>query len=111
MKKFALLGLALLLTACVSLEDVSTDFTTKWVGRSYDEFVMEYGVPKSSQKLQNGMTMYLVEQFATIGHQYGISGITCALNVLVDANNQIKSVRASGDPRACDVDRSKRVIM
>ena len=110
MKKVMLLGALCLLAGCVSLESVSTDLTSKWAGRSYDEFVMDYGVPKASQRLQNGMMMYLVEQYSTIGSTNGITSITCALNVLVDTNNQVRSVRVNGDPRACQVDRNRGVI-
>jgi len=97
MKKFALLGLALLATGCASLEKTSTDLTTKWIGKSYDEFVMELGVAKANQKLQNGTTMYLWEESVKI---YDSSPV-CKLNILVNSNNLIQKIQAAGSLEAC----------
>ena len=94
MKKYLVLSVALLLVACASLEKTSADLNAKWAGRSYDEFIMDHGVSKASQKLQNGMTMYKWEQ-------EGSDGAHCALDILADANNNIASIKASGDPDLC----------
>ena len=97
MKKAILLGIACALTACASLEKISSELSSKWVGKSYDEFTMEYGVAKSSQKLQNGMTAYMWEQEGP----KGASGAHCILNILTDSSNNIASIKASGDPDLC----------
>ena len=97
MKKYIVLGIALLLAACSSLDKVSSRLEAQWVGKSYDEFVMEYGVTKASQKLQNGMTMHMWEKEGPDG----ANGAHCTLNILVDANNNITSIKANGDPKLC----------
>ena len=103
MKKIILLSVACLLVGCRSLEATSTKLDEKWVGHSYDEFVMEHGIAKASQQLQNGTTMYLWEESALI-HTLGgkpAGSATCKLNILVRPNNVIQKVKASGSPEAC----------
>ena len=97
MKKYFLLGVVLLLSACASLEIVSKSLNSKWVGRDYDEFVMVNGIAKTNQKLQDGTTMYLWEES------------NCKLNILVDSDNVIQNVQARGVPRACNK-VSKRIL-
>ena len=109
MKKVILLGIACLLAGCATLNSVTTNMTTKWAGRSYDEFVMEYGVAKANQKLQNGMTMYMWEREGVREHYMGgsqttIATVHCTLNILVDQNNIIKTIKASGNPDICPAD-------
>ena len=89
-----MLSAALLLVACASLEKTSAALNAKWVGRSYDEFIMENGVAKANQKLQNGMTMYKWEQERSDGDR-------CALDILTDAKNNIASIKASGNYDLC----------
>ena len=93
MKKFFMLSAALLLVACASLEKTSTALNAKWAGRSYDEFIMENGVAKASQKLQNEMTMYKWEQES--------DGDRCTLDILTDAKNNVASIKVSGNPDLC----------
>ena len=102
MKKVILLGVACLLAACASLEKVSTALNTKWAGKSYDEFVMERGVARNSQKLSNGMTMYLFEEEGVVGGYNTLTTVHCTLNILVDTNNYIKSIKANGDAGICN---------
>ena len=110
MKKIMLLGVACLLAGCATLDGVTTDMTTKWAGKSYDEFVMEYGIAQNSHKLSNGMTMYMWQKegvrtaYGTAniqGAQKSITTVHCTLNILVDKNNNIKSIKASGYPDIC----------
>lgn len=110
MKKIMLLGVACLLAGCVSLEKVSEEMNTKWAGRSYDEFVMENGAAKTSHTLSNGTTMYSWEKEGVDSYYnggYGASSkrdyitVHCTLNILVDKNNNIKSIKASGHPGVC----------
>ena len=95
MKKYALLGLALFVSACASLETMSTDLSTKWAGRSYDEFVMEHGAANTNHKLQNGTVMYRWEKAQKRG--------PCTLNILVGSDNRIQKITAAGDALVCSV--------
>ncbi len=90
MKKVILLGVACLLAGCVMrMNEFSEKMNEKWSGRSYDEFVMEKGAPKSTQKLQNGMTMYTWETSR------------CRLSVLVDKSNNIESFKVLEGSNFC----------
>ena len=92
-----------MLVGCRSLESTSTRLDEKWVGKSYDEFVMEHGIAKTSQQLQSGQTMYMWEGSALvkkIGSKSSTSAV-CTLNILVNKNNTIQRIKASGSPEAC----------
>ena len=103
MKKFMLLGVACLLAGCASLEKTSSRLDEKWLGKSYDEFVMEHGIAKTSQTLQNGSTMYMWEESKMVhklGARQSVSAV-CTLNILVNKNNTIQRIKASGSQEAC----------
>lgn len=103
MKKVILLGVACLLAGCRSLETTSTMLDEKWAGKSYDEFVMEHGIAKTSQTLQNGSTMYMWEESKLVkklGAKSEASAV-CTLNILVNKHNTIQRIKASGSPEAC----------
>lgn len=106
MKKVILLGIFCLLIGCRSLQKVSNKLNAEWVGKSYDEFVIEKGIAKNSYKLSDGQTMYLWEEegvTGVIGKFGNRTTVHCTLNVLVDKNNIIKSVKVSGNPKVCHV--------
>ena len=47
-----MLSAALLLVACASLEKTSAALNAKWVGRSYDEFIMAMTAARSQLLIQ-----------------------------------------------------------
>ena len=55
----AILSAAMLCTACVSTQSVVDRFGQKWVGRNFDEFVIQYGAPYRKFELNSGGTAYV----------------------------------------------------
>lgn len=50
---------AMVCAACVSTQSVADRFSTQWIGRNFDEFVLRYGTPYKEFKLNNGATVYV----------------------------------------------------
>lgn len=55
----AFLIATLLCTACVSTQSVVDRFGQKWVGRNFDEFVVQYGAPYRKFDLNSGGIAYV----------------------------------------------------
>jgi hypothetical protein len=54
MRTLILAALACVTIACTSSEDAVRSLNSKWVGRSVDEFVAQYGFPSGQYMLQDG---------------------------------------------------------
>ena len=109
-----------LLAGCVSTQSVIDGFSPLWVNRSFDEFVMEYGAPYSSFQLQSGSTLYkwssgvssinmpITTNGTVYNNGYGASNFTaytsagaidmvCEMDLLVDEQNNIQSIKITRD--------------
>jgi len=118
MKK--LFTLCLLLAGCVTTQNVRDGFFPLWTNRDFDEFIMEYGAPSSSFNLQNGSTVYkwssgvvVLNKPVTTTRTVQDSGngtksytsqtsggdkeLECTMEILVDRNNKIKSMKITKD--------------
>ncbi len=120
MKKIIGFLCAALLTACVSTQSVIDGFYPLWVNRDFDEFVLTYGVPYSSFKLQSGSTLYkwssgvdtvsmpVTTNGTVYNTGYGTANYTsyssggsinmvCEMDILVDESNKIQSIKITRD--------------
>lgn len=120
MKKIFYLFCSLIFSGCVSTQSVIDGFYPLWVDRNFDEFVLTYGAPYSSFKLQSGSTLYkwssgvdtvsmpVTTNGTVYNTGYGTANYTsyssggsinmvCEMDILVDESNKIQSIKITKD--------------
>lgn len=119
MKKFIYLLCIGITAGCTTTRSVSDKFYPLWQNRNFDEFIVEYGIPSSDYKLQNGSTLYKWASRTTVQKPIttnttvrdtaqgtkdytsytsgGTKEMICELNILVDEQNTIKSIKIIED--------------
>lgn len=98
---------------CISTLSVERKFEPLWLGRNFDEFVMQYGIPSRKFDLSNGDVAYTWNP-GTKSVSMPISGttnssgytqiggggsidMTCELQILTDKSGVIKQVKIMKD--------------
>jgi len=93
MKKiFAILSI-LVICGCVSTREIQSGINGQWMGRDFDEFVLERGIPKKKFKLNSGDITYNWKspKIPSTSDKKTVY-LYCSLQIVTDKKNIIKEI-------------------